>query len=299
MDIRHLRYFVAIADAGTMAAASEKVFVTQSTLSHQLAQLESELNVQLFERVGRGLALSAVGKEYLGYARGVLLQIEEGKNAVANLQNLAIGSLRIGVIHSFVTHLVPDASAAFLKKYPQIRLYVNELTALEIEAQVETGELDMGFAFSPLTVQNNQVVGEHLFDDVLALAVPVKHDLAKFETLKMKQLAGLPLAMMSQRYATRRLLDSHFARVGINPKIAVEIDSVDALKRLVELGVSCAFLPLRTTHHSKLLRLVQITDPKPVRGAGLVWRNSGFRSAAALAFTKELKRIVCADSPSS
>ncbi len=292
MDIRHLRYFVAIADTGTMASASEKVFVTQSTLSHQLAQLESELNVQLFERVGRGLALSAVGKEFLGYARGVLLQIEEGKNAVANLQNLTIGSLRIGVIHSFVTHLIPDVSAAFFKKHPQIRLYVNELTALEIEAQVEIGDLDMGFAFSPLTAQNNQVVSEHLFDDVLALAVPIKHELAKFKTLKMKQLANVPMAMMSQRYATRRLLDSHFARVGINPKITIEIDSVDALERLVELGVSCAFLPLRTTRHSKLFRFVQITDPKPVRGAGLVWRNSGFRSAAALAFATELKLIV-------
>jgi DNA-binding transcriptional LysR family regulator len=66
MDLRHLRYFIAIADSSTMALAAEKVYVTQSTLSHQLAQLETELGVKLFERVGRGLKLSDYGKEYLG-----------------------------------------------------------------------------------------------------------------------------------------------------------------------------------------------------------------------------------------
>jgi DNA-binding transcriptional LysR family regulator len=69
MDLRHLRYFIAIADSATMMQAAEKVFVTQSTLSHQLAQLETELGVKLFERIGRGLKLSDSGKEYLGYAR--------------------------------------------------------------------------------------------------------------------------------------------------------------------------------------------------------------------------------------
>jgi LysR family transcriptional regulator, cyn operon transcriptional activator len=292
MDIRHLRYFVAIADSGSMSAAAARVFVTQSTLSHQIAQLEQELNVQLFERIGRGLVLSSVGKEFLGYARGVLVQIEDGKNAIASQQSLNSGSLRIGVIHSFVTHLIPDASAAFFLKYPNIRLHVNELTAIEIEAQVESGDLDMGFAFYPLASQSRQIVSEHLFDDELGLALPVGHPLAKSKILKMKQLDGLSMAMMSQRYSTRRLLDVHFASAGVRPKITIEIDSVDALEKLVERGVAGAFLPLRTTRPNKSIRLIKVIDPKPVRGAGLIWRDNQFRSSAATAFAQQLRSLV-------
>jgi LysR family transcriptional regulator, cyn operon transcriptional activator len=293
MDLRHLRYFVAIADSATMAAAAEKVFVTQSTLSHQLAQLETELAVKLFERVGRGLKLSDSGREYLGYARGILRQVEEGKQALSELSTVATGSLRVGVIHSFVTHVMPQVIARFLKKYPKVKLHVHELTAIEIEAQVEAGGLDVGFAFSPTSgAGNGLIVGEHLFDDVLALAVPKKHVLAKRHSISFKQLKDLPLAMMSQRFATRRLLDGHFAKSGVSPMIVIEIDSVDALQRLVEQGVACAFLPARTTQPSKLLTLIEVVDPRPTRGAGLVWRNTNYRSAAAQAFAIELKNYV-------
>ncbi len=292
MDIRHLRYFVAIANAGSMAAAAKKVFVTQSTLSHQIAQLESELAVVLFERVGRGLVLSVNGKEFLGYARSVLQQIEEGKAALTNLQTVSAGKLHIGVIHSFLTHLIPDVSASFLKSYPNIRLFVRELTAIEIEAQVESGELDMGFAFFPLASDSRQIISEHLFDDILALAVPARHELAAVASLKFKQLSNIPLALMSQRFTTRRLLDSMFLRAGIKPNVIIEIDSVDALQRLVERGVACAFLPRLTTKPSAKIKFVTITDPKPVRGAGLIWRGGQFRSAAAQAFARELTLLV-------
>jgi LysR family transcriptional regulator, cyn operon transcriptional activator len=293
MDLRHLRYFVAIADSATMATAAEKVFVTQSTLSHQLAQLETELGVKLFERVGRGLKLSDSGKEYLGYARGILRQVEEGKQALSDLRLVATGGLRIGVIHSFVTHVMPQVIARFVKKYPNVKLNVHELTALDIEAQVETGDLDLGFAFSPTSGSGSGlIIGEHLFDDVLALAVPKQHALAKRQSITFKQLKDLPLAMMSKRFATRRLLDGHFAKAGVSPTIMIEIDSVDALQRLVEQGVACAFLPARTTQPSKLLTLIDVLEPRPTRGAGLVWRNTNYRSAAAQAFAVELKMYV-------
>ncbi len=293
MDFRHLRYFVAIADCGTMARAADKVFVTQSTLSHQLAQLEGELGVVLFERIGRGLKLSDAGRELLGYARGVLQQVEEGKQAMANLKSLVAGNLRIGVIHSFVTHVMPEVCATFVKLHPSVRLQIHELTAIDIEAQVESGDLDIGFAFFPVSGSTHmQVIGEHLFDDSLALAVPSKHRLAQRKSLTFKSLGDVPLAMMSRRFATRRLLDSYFARVGIQPNILIEIDSVDALERLVERGVAAAFLPTRTTKTNKLFKLIAVTDPKPTRGAGLIWRNTTYRSAAAVEFAKILRTVV-------
>jgi LysR family cyn operon transcriptional activator len=287
MELRHLRYFVAIADAGTMARAAERVFVTQSTLSHQLAQLEDEVGCALFERIGRTLRLSDAGRELLGHARGALAQVEEGRRAVSNAQALATGSLRVGVIHTFVTGLIPQVAAAFVKAHPGVRLQVVELTAIEIEAQVADGALDLGVAFYPAA--SDAVMGEHLFEDVLRLAVPTSHALAQRATVRFGELAELPLAMLGPRYATRRMLDGHFRRAGVQPRIVVEIDSIDALQCVVEQGVAAAFLPGRSARRSARVRLLDVTHPKPVRPAGLVWRRSSYRSAAAVAFVDKLK----------
>jgi LysR family cyn operon transcriptional activator len=290
VELRHLRYFVAIADAGTMALAAERVFVTQSTLSHQLAQLEQEMGCQLFERIGRSLRLSDAGRELLGHARGVLAQVEEGKRAVAQGRSLASGSLRVGVIHSFLNSLMPQVVAGYVRRWPGVRLQVQEMTGLDIEARVADGALDLGMAFYPPA--STDVMGEHLFDDRLVLAVPARHALAERKSVKFNQLGSTPLAMLGARFATRRLLDSHFHRAGVNPIVAVEIDSVAALQRIVEQGVACAFLPARTTKRSAALRLLEVTDPRPSRAAGLVWRRSSYRSAAATAFADQVNAVL-------
>ena len=269
-----------------MARAAEQVFVTQSTLSHQLAQLEDEVGSALFERVGRTLRLSDAGRELLGHARGVLAQVEEGKRAVMKLRSLTGGSLRVGVIHSFVTGLMPQVVAALLKAHPGVRLQVAELTALEIEAQVAAGLLDLGVAFFPPA--SDAVMGERLFDDTLVLAIPASFALADRRSLKFAQLADMPLALLGQRFATRRLLDAHFQRAGIRPNIVVEIDSVDALQRIVDCGVAASSLPGRSARRSARVKLLQVTYPTPVRPAGLVWRRSSYRSSAAVAFADAL-----------
>lgn len=293
MELRHLRYFVAIADTGTMARAAEVVFVTQSTLSHQLTQLEAELGIPLFERVGRNLRLSDAGREFLGHARGVLGQVEEGKKAIMQAQQLSTGTLKVGVIHSFLTRLIPEVAAAFMRKYPGVKLEIRELTGLDIEAQVADGALDLGVAFFPSST--DLVMGERLFDDNLVLAMPAAHPLAERKSLKFNQLEGVPLAMLGKRFATRRMLDAHFQRAGISPHIVVEIDSVDALQKIVEMGVASAFLPGRFTRRPARVRLVEVTDPKPARAGGLIWRKSSYRSKASLAFSDLLVQALHAN----
>jgi LysR family transcriptional regulator, cyn operon transcriptional activator len=157
-------------------------------------------------------------------------------------------------------------------------------------AQFSVGDntLDLGVAFHPPL--SDGVMGERLFDDTLVLAVPAAHPLASRTSVRFAQLAQVPLAMLGQRFATRRLLDTHFQRAGVRPHVVIEIDSVDALLRLVEHGAAAAFLPARSTRKSAKVRLLNVTDPKPVRAAGLVWRRSGYRSPAAVAFVDVLTR---------
>lgn len=288
MELRHLRYFVALADAPTMAKAAERVFVTQSTLSHQLAQLEDELGCALFERIGRNLRLTDSGRELLGHARGALAQVEEARQAVTRSRSLASGVLRVGVIHSFVTGLMPQVCSSCLRAHPHLKLQVLELTGPEIEAQVVDGSLDLGLGFYPPI--HERVMGEKLFEDVLVLAVPRNHGLATRKSVRFAQLGDVPLAMLGQRFATRRLLDGYFQRAGVRAQVVLEIDSVDALQRVVEEGAAAAFLPGRMARRTARLRLLEVLDPKPVRAAGLIWRRTAYRSAGAVAFSKILSR---------
>ena len=104
-------------------------------------------------------------------------------------------------------------------------------------------------------------MGEHLFDDLLRLAVPTSYPLAQRASVRFTELSDLPLAMLSPRYATRRMLDAHFSSAGVQPTVVIEIDSVDALQRVVERGVAAAFLPGRTARRSARVRLlVRATD---------------------------------------
>lgn len=289
MELRHLRYFVAIAETGTMVRAAERVHVTQSTLSHQLAQLERDLGTVLFERVGRNLRLSDAGNAWLAHARGILGQVEEARRSIDGIGGLATGEVKVGAIHSFVTRLMPDIAAAFVRRHPGIHLQVHEMPGVEIESQVEAGALDLGFAFYPPS--RARVAGERLFEDTLALAIHDGHPLAGARSVRFAQLAGMPFAMLTARFATRRLLDAYFRRAGVSPKVLIEIDSVDALERIAELGVAATFLPRRTTRPrgAARLRLIDVTDPRPVRAAGLVWRKTAYRSAAVSAFADHLR----------
>ncbi len=164
---------------------------------------------------------------------------------------------------------------------------MQELTGGEIEAQVAEGLLDLGVGFHP--PQHPQVMGEKLFDDELVLAVHRTNPLAQRRQVRFAQLSDVPLAMLSQRFATRRLLDGYFQRAAVRPRIVLEIDSVDALQRVAEQGAAAAFLPARTTRRTTALRLLQVHDPRPVRAAGLIWRRNGHRSAGALAFVDQLE----------
>ncbi len=186
-----------------------------------------------------------------------------------------------------MTGLMPQVCAACLRAYPEMRVQVFELTGPEIEAQVAAGSLDTGVGFYP--PQHESVSGQKLFEDELVLAVPRRHALADRQSVRFAQLGEIPLAMMGPRFTTRRILDNYFQRAGVRPNIVVEIDSVDALQRLVELGAASTFLPRRMARRGPRVRLLQVTDPRPARAAGLIWRRTQYRSAAATAFATEVE----------
>lgn len=282
MEIRQLRYFLDIAQTEHLTQSAHNLFVTQSTLSHGLRQLEQELNVTLFDRLGRGLKLSQAGAEFRVYATRALKEIEAGTMALADLNGLQSGKLTVGAFPTFLNTVVPATVAAFSQTYPRVRVEARDLRAGAIETLLLRGELDLGIAFHPTV--HEEIETEPLFDERMLLVVRPSHPLAVRSSLRMKALTHIPLALLPRVFSTRRLIDTSLRQADVVPMIRVEMDSVESLLGVCRFSDLASIVPERAARQAPDLHTIELTDPSVVRTAGILWRRGASRSAAARAF---------------
>ncbi len=287
MELRQLQYFLDIAQTEHLTDSAKNLFVTQSTLSHGLKQLEEDLGIKLFDRVGRGLVLSQAGAEFRAYAARALQEIEAGKMALTELTAMRSGKLTIGVIPTFLNTLVPVTVANFSALYPKVHVIVRDLRAAPIEDLLVSGQLDVGIAFYPTNRQDIET--EPLFEERMLLVVAANHPLSKKKTLAMKSLANVPMALLTRSFATRRLLDDAFRAAGITPLVRVEMESVEALLASCRVGNLVSIVPERAARQAEGLCRIALASPQPVRRAGVLWRKGAQKSPAARAFIDLLK----------
>lgn len=283
IELRHLRYFLAAAETQHVGQAADRLCVTPSTLSHQIRQLEELLGTQLFDRVGRNIRLTHAGQRFRHFAQRSLKEVEDGQSALREMDNLLGGILHLGVIPTYGTLLLPPVVQAFTLAYPQVRLRIEEMTSLAIEDAVAQGTLDLGIGFAP--PRRADVDAEPLFEEALVLVVPSAHGLAACHAMPMRELDGLPVGLLSQAFATRRLLDGLLTGIA-RPDIRLEVNSSEALLALARRGVIPVILSERTVPVCPELHMIRLTDPQPVRKAALIWLADGYRTAAAREFAR-------------
>lgn len=291
MELRQIRYFLSVAETEHLTQSADALFITQSTLSHGLRQLESELGMPLFDRIGRGLKLSQAGIAFRSYAARALQELEAGRMAIADMAGLQAGTLTVGVIPTFLTLFIPDVVAAFSAAYPGVRVMVRDLRSGQIEEQLIAGQLDLGIAFHPAS--REEIEAEPLFDERMHLVVHAGHPLAKRRSLRISELAGVPLALLPASFATRRLIDTAFTQAQVKPSVRVEMESVDALL------LACRQAPLATIAAEQAarnagedMRAILLNEPRTVRRAGVLWRSGASRSMAAREFVALLMPAV-------
>lgn len=285
MEIRQLRYFLDIARTEHLTQSAQNLFVTQSTLSHGLRQLEQELGVTLFDRLGRGLKLSQAGESFRAYALRALKEVEAGRMALAEMDGLRSGRLTVGAFPTFLNSVAATV-AAFNQAYPGVAVEVRSLRAAPIEQQLLDGELDLGLASYP--AEHDDIEAEPLFDERLLLVVGSAHALAERRSLALKALDGVALALLPRSFAMRRQIDEALRQAGIKPDVQVEMDPVESLLSLCRHGSLASIVPERAASQAPELQAIALTAPAMVRHAGILWRRGASRSAAARAFASLL-----------
>lgn len=284
IKFRQLQYFLAVAETLHFSKAAESLFVTQPTLSHQLAELEEQLGAQLFDRAGKSIQLTPAGKVFREHARRSIEAIESGCVALDELAGLQRGELRIGVTQSFVRRLMPPIISEFRRRHPAIQLYVNDLTATQIERELSEGQLDIGIAFAPALMQETEI--EPILKDRLLLVAPRDHALASRKEVRLAELSGLPMAMLGRTYFTRQLIEDYFKEAGAELVVACETNTVDLIIGLTMTSDLLSILPESGIQKSKEIAILRIVDPVPERVSALLWSRSRYRSLAALTFAQ-------------
>ena len=276
MELRHLRYFDAIADTQNFTRAAERLHVTQSTLSHQIRQLEEELGLVLFDRSHKKVALTEAGEMMRSHLLPALQQIDRGLQAMSHPAETLSGEIRIAATHSFNTRLVPLCLSSFLSHHPGVRVSVEELSASMIAKRLASGHLELGVSYRP--EDRSDLWFEPLYNEELKLVVSDRHPLARRRRVRMIELHNCRMVLLPGQFSTRLLLDDCFEAAGAQPLVIAELNSIAPMIELIRQTNLAGIIAETAVSPAADLRAIPIEDPTPIRTPGLLWKKGANRS---------------------
>jgi LysR family nitrogen assimilation transcriptional regulator len=245
MNLRQLRYFVTIVDAGSFSRAARIAHVAQPALSQQIADLEGLLGVTLLQRSVRGVSATPAGERLYMEARAILRRVERLPEVVLAHDDEVEGSVCVGMSSTLASSLSGPIMAACLISLPKVRLKVSSAGSLQLAARIREQTLDLALLFEDAPLAG--FVRVPLFERRLFLVRRANESVAR-ESIGVDELATLPLVLPHSPNVTRAALDRVFAQAGIEPRVAAEVDLITELLAAVQAGVGNAILPLGSTN---------------------------------------------------
>jgi DNA-binding transcriptional LysR family regulator len=298
MELRHLIYFEAVARHQHVSRAAEELSIAQPAITKQIRDLERELEGgPLFERVGRNLRLTEAGRTLLLHARVILAQAAMLRAEMRERGALRRGRVTLGTPPTIGERLLPDALAAFYRRYPELEICVHEGSTKELLRLLEDGQLDI--AIVTLPVARRGLLATPLFTEELVLAVALDHRLAGQSAVSFAELADEPFLLYPPGYEMREATLAACKQAGFTPRVVLDGGAVDMLLRLAEANLGVAVMPLLAVVGHERLAVLRISDRSLRRTMALVIRDSSAVTPASLAlhaFLEErLTRVAGAD----
>lgn len=241
-----LRLFDAVVRRGGFSAAARALGLTQSTVSQGIAALEADVGQALFDRSSRRLRLTEAGSALRGHATAVLDALEQTRAALQQLDQVTSGTLALGATDTLATHLLPPVFAAFRQKHPGVELRLDNRPSPAIAEKVAARELDLGVVSLPLPRASASVEAltqVPLVEQRDVVIVPLGHPLARRSRVRLEDLAKYPLVLLDRTTGSRAWLERRFALAQLTPRVAMEMSSLEVLKRLVELDFGLSVVP--------------------------------------------------------
>lgn len=258
MELRQLKYFTTVAETLNFSEAARLLCVTQSTLSQQVKQLETELDTPLLIRSSHSVSLTEAGKELLPYAHQTIHCAETCRARVADLHNLTTGSLSIGVTYSF-SPILTETLVTFMKQYPKIRLDIFYKPMAELMEMLKRREVDFVLAFRP-TAPVEGVESHILFQNCLSVITGENHPLARQQTVTLAELERYDLALPSRGLQARNAFEQ-ILRPDNRLRIRIELNEVNILLKLLRQTSLVSVLSEATIHNETGVRAIPLDIP--------------------------------------
>lgn len=283
MTTDQLKAFLRVAQEGRFTTAAKGLGLSQSGLSRQLQALEAELGTRLLVRTPGGGVLTEAGERFLPHAQRALDALAAGTAELEQLSTTPQGPVGLGTLPSVGAYLLPDLVPTFLARHPDVRLKLSEAMAESLEERVAKGELDLAILTLPL--RRLDLVAQRLWQEPLVLVVPRGHRLARLKRpVALSEVVDEPFVTIPGMSGTRALEAACEAR-GVKPRVHIETDSPDAMRRLVERGLGVALLPALVARdpQARGFEIVELSKEGPRRQVALVHRGEDYLTAAARA----------------
>ncbi|MGQ4584634.1 LysR substrate-binding domain-containing protein [Lysobacter sp. F60174L2] len=286
MNLRDLKYLLALADHKHFGRAAAASFVSQPTLSTQIRKLEEELGVALVERAPRRVMLTPIGRDIVERARRVIAEIDQMAEVARRSQDPEAGTVRLGLFPTLAPYLLPHVLPAVRERFPRLELLLVEEKTDQILARLRDGRLDAGILALPL--HDEQLHIEPLFDEPFLLAVPRGHPMARQESLDLSQLDDQHLLLLEEGHCLRDQALDVCRLSGADERDGFRATSLETLRQMVASGVGITLLPVLAVQPpvpvSPDIALLPFKNQPPHRRIAMVWR----RSSAMDAFLQQL-----------
>ncbi|GIH51511.1 LysR family transcriptional regulator [Microbispora rosea] len=281
MELRQLRYFVAVAEESHFTRAADRLRIAQSGLSASIRALERELGADLFRRNTRQVRLTPEGRALLVEARRALAASDAARDAVAAVQGLLRGSLSIGSLQCLHAVNLPAVLAGFVESHPGLDIRLRHGGSGELIEQVREGRLDLALVSRPAH-EPDDVVVTPLAAEPLVLACAPGHPLATPGKVGLKALRGERFVDFPPDWGTRTRADEALAAAGVDRHVALEVTDVHSLLDLVGNGLGVALVPRSFSAKTARVRFLELADPVPMWETVAVSGAPGGAAAAAL-----------------
>lgn len=257
-DVHHLRVFVAVAENLSFTRAAERLFLTQSAVSHQVLRLERELGAPLFRRQGRAISLLPAGEALLPHARRILAAMREADAVVRQAIRADAGSLRIGASSAACQYIIPEALGEFRESFPNYSLSIIPADSPVTIEKLLDGSIDLGIVIKPERSRSLQC--HSLFTDELGFVVSPLHPWARTGKVDRAELPAQRLVLYGRQSSTFRLVERYLTRAGAPLRDWIELGEIGAIKELVKLGLGISMLAswiIRDELQEKSLRFLR------------------------------------------
>jgi LysR family hydrogen peroxide-inducible transcriptional activator len=289
MELHQLRYFCAIADSGSFSRAAQQTHVSQPSLSQQIRKLEDELGVRFFDRLGRTVRLTELGRGFLPRARAILRDLEAARSHVVERKASISGAVSVGVIPTIAPYFLPPILATFFRKFPQASVTVmEEITPLLLE-RLRGGNIDVAIVALPLHVKGHEFEAVPLLNEKLYAVLPKRHALADRHALSLKELQSEPFLLLRDGHCFRETAVAACKRARVSPQIIFESGQFSSILSMVTAGLGVSIVPAMALEKRPGCRFVPLADERAARTIGAVTLKGSSLTRIIEAFLAHLR----------